>query len=324
MNSKAAVHSSADGADSADGNPAAARPGCNNIDSRSSASSADRFLVPLLGRNLARFAGVVAIGLTGVSLAFPPAPHHLVHGLVRDEQGNPLDDPKAVVQLEVGGTIVSTATVSSVADVDGNYRLTIPLDSGVTAQRYKPTAQLPSVPFRMRVKIGNVNYVPIHMNGVSSLVTKAGGLSRVDLTLGEDLDGDGMPDAWERTLMAASGGTKTLADIRPGGDDDGDGMTNLAEYLAGTYAFDPEDGFTLSILGVEAGRSQLEFTAIRGRTYTIESSNDMKTWTPVNFQVGTGAEQGSYVAKDVRPVRVSVGAGTEASEAPRFFKVMVH
>ncbi len=83
----------------------------------------------------------------------------------------------------------------------------------------------------------------------------------------------------------------------------------------------------LSILGVEAGRSQLEFTAIRSRTYTIESSTDMETWTPVSFQVGTGAEQGSYVSRDVRPVRVSVGSGTEATEAreaPRFFKVMVH
>lgn len=271
-----------------------------------------------------RVAGAVVVGLSGVLLAFPPAPHHLVHGLVRDEQGNPLDDPKAQVLLEVGGTTVSTTGVSSVADIEGNYRLAIPLDSGVTAQRYKATAQLPAVPFRMRVKIRNVSYVPIHMNGVSSLVTKAGGLSRVDLTLGEDSDGDGMPDAWERTLMAASGGTKTLADIRPGGDDDGDGMTNLAEYLAGTYAFDPEDGFTLAIRGVEAGRSQLEFTAIRGRTYTIESSNDMKSWSPVNFQVGTNPEQAAYVATDVRPVRVSVGPAADGGEVPRFFKVMVH
>jgi hypothetical protein len=271
-----------------------------------------------------RIAGAVVVGLSGVLLAFPPAPHHLVHGLVRDEQGNPLDDPKAQVLLEVGGTTVSKAGVSSVADIEGNYRLAIPLDSGVTAQRYKPTAQLPAVPFRMRVKIGNVTYVPIHMNGVASLVTKAGGLSRVDLTLGEDLDGDGMPDAWERTLMAASGGTKTLADIRPGGDDDGDGMSNLEEYLAGTYAFDPEDGFTLAIRGVEAGRSQLEFTAIRGRTYTIEASSDMKSWSPVNFQVGTNPEQGLYVATDVRPVRVTVGPAADGGEVPRFFKVMVH
>jgi hypothetical protein len=101
-------------------------------------------------------------------------------------------------------------------------------------------------------------------------------------------------------------------------------MSNLEEYLAGTYAFDPEDGFTLAIRGVEAGRSQLEFTAIRGRTYTIEASSDMKSWSPVNFQVGTNPEQGSYVATDVRPVRVTVGPAADGGEVPRFFKVMVH
>jgi hypothetical protein len=269
-------------------------------------------------------AGIGAVGAAGILLAFPPAPHHLVYGLIRDELGNPLNDPKAVVVLEVNGTTVATTGISSVADKDGNYRLNIPLDSGVTAQRYQISAQFPAVPFRMRVKIGTATYVPIVMSGVSSLVTSAGGISRVDLTLGEDTDGDGLPDAWERALIAARGGGRTLADIRPQDDDDGDGMTNLQEYLAGTYAFDPQDGFSLAIRGIEADRTLLEFTVIRGRTYTLEASNDMKNWSPVKFQLGTSAEQEAYLATDVRPIRVSVGPAADDAGKPRYFKVMVH
>lgn len=270
------------------------------------------------------WAGILGLGCAGFLMAFPPAPHHLVYGLVRDELGNPLDDPKAVVVLEVNGTTVSTTKISAVADKDGNYRLNIPLDSGVTAQRYQVSAQFPAVPFRMRVKIGTVTYVPIVMTGLSSLMTSAGGISRVDLTLGEDADGDGLPDAWERALIAAGGGGRTLADIRPQDDEDGDGLTNLQEYLAGTYAFDPKDGFSLAIRGVDAGRTLLEFTAIRGRTYTLEASNDMKNWSPVKFQLGTSPEQESFLATDVRPIRVSVGPAADDAGKPRYFKVMVH
>lgn len=283
-------------------------------------------LIPSRGRRSLRtllpwLAGLLSAGLLQ---AFPPAPHHEVYGLVRDERGNPLDQAKASVFLEMAGSVVATGAIRPVAGVDGNYRLAIPLDSGLTAQRYRPTALLPQVPFRLRVRLGNVTYLPIHLNGASALLTRPGERTRVDLTLGEDADGDGLPDAWERALIAARGGRGTLADIRPSGDDDADGMTNLQEYLAGTYAFDPQDGFALAILGVVEGRSELEFTAIRGRTYTVQASTDLQDWKTVPFRVGAGADQESLLSNDVRPVRVTVGPAAEGGAAPRFFKVMVH
>ncbi len=261
-------------------------------------------------------------------LAFPPAPHHSVFGMVRDEQGNPIRSDKAAVLLEVGGKVVAQTTISTGLDLGVNYRLTIPLDAGVTADKYKPTAMLPTVPFRLRVKIGNVSYLPIEMTGASSLVTQPGGSSRVDLTLGEDSDGDGIPDAWERALIAATGGKRTLADIRPGDDADGDGLSNLQEYLAGTYAFDPKDGFALAIRSVESGRSLLEFTAIRSRSYTIEGSHDMQSWTTVPFKLSTDAATVTgrevYVSNDVRPIRALVGPFDEGATTPRFFRLLVH
>jgi hypothetical protein len=272
-------------------------------------------------------AGAMVAGGMGVVMAFPPAPHHLVHGLVRDDLGNTLDDPAAWVLFEVGGVTVARASVLEDASPDGNYRLVVPMDSGVTSQRYQPTAQMPLMPFRMQVRIGDKVYLPMEMVGGSGLVTRPGGVDRLDLTLGVDSDGDGLPDAWEWMLIAATGGGRTLADIRPEDDDDGDGMSNLQEYLAGTYAFDPEDGFLLAIRGVEEGRTRLEFLAIRGRTYTIHASTDMVQWRPVGFRVGNGPEVGWHFATQVQPMSVTVApeipTHPDTPPTPRFFKVLV-
>ncbi len=260
-------------------------------------------------------------------LAFPPAPHQTLHGTVRDEQGNPLSLPKATVVLETPGGAPVTAAIRTTTDVDGNYEILAPMDSGVTSSRYKPSAMFPAVAFRLKVRVGNVTYLPIEMSGVNGLVAEPGKTARVDLTLGEDADGDGMPDAWERTLMAASGRGGTIGDVKPHTDDDGDGISNLNEYLAGTYAFDPGDGFVVTAKGVQDGRSELEFLGLRGRTYTVEASADMTGWKAVRFGVAGEAantpERDRYMADDVKPVRVRVGPGT-AGEDRRFFRVKVH
>ena len=127
------------------------------------------------------------------------------------------------------------------------------------------------------------------MVGDSKRLGKPAQSTRLDLTLGEDADGDGIPDAWERALISALGGNATLADINASGDLDGDGHSNLDEYLAGTYAFDPHDGFSLKLAMDKSGRPIIEFLAIRGRSYSIETSSDLKTWTPVSFRLITDA-----------------------------------
>jgi hypothetical protein len=135
-----------------------------------------------------------------------------------------------------------------------------------------------------------------------------------------------MPDAWERALLAALGGNLTLADIRPGDDSDGDGISNLDEYLAGTYAFDPADGFSLALVGVNAGASVLEFLAIRGRTYTVQASTDLRAWVPVQFRLVSGGAQAqllnNYHATDVRQLQVEVPF-TAGAETNRYFRALV-
>ena len=51
--------------------------------------------------------------------------------------------------------------------------------------------------FRLKVKIGSVTYLPIEMK-LSKALGQAAQSTRLDLTLGEDSDNDGLPEAPER------------------------------------------------------------------------------------------------------------------------------
>jgi hypothetical protein len=263
----------------------------------------------------------VAFLVPGAALAFPPTPDHQFYGLVRDQMGDPLMVKNAEVILETTNSIQITTRVVPNLDVGVNYRLSIPMDAGLTPDNYKPTALRPTVSFRMKVMIGTTTWLPLELKGSYANLGKPAQTTHLDLTLGADSDGDGLPDAWEQMLIDVLGDGRTLADIKPDDDADGDGLSNLQEYLTGTYAFDSEDGLRLDIVGTREGRPLLDFMAIRGRTYTILSSTNMTTWEPVNFRMADenngAAPMSRYSATDVRIVHA------EAITAPKvmFFKL---
>ena len=107
-----------------------------------------------------------------------------------------------------------------------NYRVNLPMDGNTTGQLYQVSALRPTLPFSIKVQIRGVAYVPIQMAGRVWTTPKAGEIHRLDLTLGVDSDGDGLPDAWEQALIDndRSGRLRTLADVKPGDDLDGDGL----------------------------------------------------------------------------------------------------
>jgi hypothetical protein len=285
------------------------------------AQCAAALLLTLLG-----VSGIAFGPLAPRAAAYPPAPHHLFYGMVRDELGNPITVTNATIILETTSGMQLTTTIVPYLEPSMNYRLAVPLDSGITSDLYKPTALRPTVPFRIKVKIGSVTYLPIEMSANLALMGQPGQRTRLDLTLGEDSDGDGIPDAWQRAIIALSGGRlNSLSDVKPNDDFDGDGLTNLQEYLAGTYAFDSKDGFVLNIARMNGGSPVLEFMAIRGRTYAVMGSPDLKEWTQLEFKVSVpnadGATMRNYAASDVRLLQVE--PGQPAGSAPmRFFKLM--
>lgn len=256
--------------------------------------------------------------------SFPPAPHHLIYGTIRDEMGNPIMDANAEVVLEtLSGVRLQTRVIPNLGP-GLNYRLSVPMDSGLTADPYKPTALKPALPFRMKVNVAGITYLPLEMAGRFPNLGQPAQTTRLDLTLGVDSDHDGLPDAWEHHLLS---GDLTLLDINPQDDYDHDGLTNLQEYLAGTYAFDPADGFKLEIVRDKAGRGSLQFLAITGRTYTLHGSSDLQNWSPLPFRIpAEGVDspaRTAYVARDVRTVRLEVPATDEQPSAQLFLRARV-
>ncbi|HKJ91485.1 MAG TPA: hypothetical protein VJ960_10160 [Oceanipulchritudo sp.] len=271
---------------------------------------------------------VGAISLAGVSLlqAFPPAPPHIIFGQLRDEFGSPLtrEDARIIFESD-NGTIIETRLMPGIAP-GVNYEIEVPMDAGISGEAYRSDAMSPEVPFLITVLMGGETFVPLEMSGDLRQLGEPGESTRIDLTLGLDSDGDGLPDAWKDTVIAMSGNPDLqYSDITPDGDLDQDGLTNLEEYIAGTYAWDASDRFMLDIIqATPDGTALLEFLAIDGRTYSLEVSSDLKTWDPISFRLpasdAPGIERASYYSATVRVLNVEVQ--TNLSE-PKSFRLSV-
>lgn len=265
-------------------------------------------------------ATLFGLGLGSIRVsAYPPALPHTFYGMIRDELGNPLTEGASII-LESASGVKVFGVVSGLLEPGVNYRLSVPLDAGLTSAAYRPTALNPRAPFKIRVKIGAATFLPIEMSHDFAQMGEPGKRTLLNLTLGEDRNGDGLPDAWQRRINA------DLSKVSPGGDSDGDGMSNLDEYLAGTYAYDSKSGFILTIVRSENDVPVLEFTAINGRGYALHGSSDLENWSPVQFRL-TSAEANSnpiwtYAASDIRQVQVKVVAPAEQA-MPRFFKLIL-
>ncbi len=271
--------------------------------------------VPLERFGVVRWALLFVLLLPLSASAYPPAPPHTLYGMLRDEMGNPLarEDARVVFESENGTTFATRLAPGLAPGV--NYEILVPMDAGITPDLYRPSAMSPLVPFRLKVTVGGRTYLPIEMSGDLRELGEPAGNTRLDLTLGLDSDGDGLPDAWKDMVIAMMGGGLTRDDIRPDDDLDGDGFTNLQEYIAGTYAWDPHDRLALEILHAGEGRATLEFLAINGRTYRIEASGDLNNWEPVTFHIPAlddpGVERASYFAHDVRRREIEVQSDPE-------------
>ncbi|HYG24031.1 MAG TPA: hypothetical protein VEH04_14725 [Verrucomicrobiae bacterium] len=231
---------------------------------------------------------VITVACLHTAHAFPPAPHHVIHGSVRDEFGDPLSLGSAQVFLETTNNVFIACQVSPEIAPGENYRLIVPMDSLSTPDVYKTAALRPTVPFRLKVQIGNTVYLPLEMAGNFATLGQPAGETLINLTLGVDSDGDGLPDAWEQLLIQMLGGGLTLGQITGNGDNDGDGISNLAEYIAGTYAFDPQDGLKLRMVRRNTQGPVIQFFGIAGRTYSILGTTNMSHWADVSMRVPAG------------------------------------
>jgi len=216
--------------------------------------------------------------------AFPPAPFHTLYGMVRDEHGNSLQVEGAEVVLYRGATEVLRQTIGTGRLLDQNYQIRLRMDMfRPGTQTYTGLATNAGEPFSLAIILNNIVYHPIEMS-TPRAVGRPGQRIRLELTLGVDSVGDGIPDAWKQSQLSAAGilpdeNGWNLGLITRDGDFDGDGVSNWNEYLAGTYAVDPDDLLELQVIEKVDGYAHLRFFGLYGKTYSLESSPDLITWT---------------------------------------------
>ena len=221
-----------------------------------------------------------------MATAFPPAPSYTLFGIVRDQVGQTLEVEGATLVLLKGTERMGRTPSTARSGMTRTTRLKIRIDANRPAtQVYSEAAIASSGPFSLVVEMNGARFYPIEVAG--TLTAGEGGETvRLDLNLGEDADGDGLPDVWEQWQFYQAGhlsamrtaGISSLIDRD--GDFDGDGRSNWLEYLAGTFAGDRTDFFEAEVKEKTATNVRFEFFAITGKTYTIERRTDAGTWTP--------------------------------------------
>lgn len=283
-------------------------------------------MLAFLGKQGSRLvlASALVLLVCGPSVhAFPPAPHYSIYGDVRDEFGYIIPPGAATVIFSFDGREIARYPLTGAASTDYTYQIRMRLDmnrSGTTA--YNSAAVTAGAVYTLAVDLGGVLHYPIQVQTPPTVGNPAA-RRRLDLTLGVDADGDGLPDAWEELQLYLAGlDTTDLAQITPTGDLDGDGVRNLTEYIAGTYAADATETFYLKITQSIDTRSDFEFFAITNKVYRLEKSTDLRTWTQADFTVGEATVASSvYTATGVGVV--TAFTPRDAAEAQTLYRLQV-
>jgi len=254
--------------------------------------------------------------------AFPPSPYYRIYGMVRDQVGQSITDQTASVLLLKGGLEVGRTPINSDVQLDQNYALNVKIDQNRSGTALYHNDAIPAQGvYSLAVEMNGALFYPIEVQGTLT-AGKGGELVRLDLNLGEDTDGDGLPDIWEAWQLYQAGyspdanGKWPINLINKNGDFDNDGVSNWLEYVAGTFAGDATEKFELKIQERLPDLVRCDYYEITGKTYTIESSVDMKTWTRVSYSLDVpGTAASTHVATDVgvRSAFIAQPAGAQRS-----------
>ena len=174
----------------------------------------------------------------------------------------------AEVRVRKGALLLARGSVGSFdEDTSANYSIAVPMSN-------KNVATAASAGDELAVEIDTGAAVYADTNLVVSAASP-GRTVKLDLKAAVSTNGKGVADQYLRDIRydLEDMGLQ-VADYDPDADYDGDGVSNYAEYLAGTDAFDPSDA-GLKILSwreVEGNADVMEATFLpgRGRAYSAE------------------------------------------------------
>ncbi|WP_377174083.1 hypothetical protein [Roseibacillus ishigakijimensis] len=210
-----------------------------------------------------------------------------------------------------------------------SFRIQLPVDLNKLSGPYREgtIGVDPAVSFTIRLERDGRD-LPISRAQGSDLLAnaKAADVLWLELQVGNDLDGDGLPDSWEQSQMYLAGILDwDLTRITPEGDLDGDGMSNREEYIAGTFAYLFSDAIHLEIDEIhESGWAELSFLSVIDKMYQLECSADGVNWHPVAFS--TNGEAG-LLAETLRAQDTSyqtLHVPPPLDDTHQFFRIVVY
>lgn len=224
--------------------------------------------------------GLLALAAAGLiqpvaARAGMPQPMCVFYGQAKDGYGQPYLRDANVLLLK-GTNQIASQTIHGSLSPGVNFALYVHLDDGRTATPYSPRAVHSGDMVSIIVKDPEGQKTIMEAQAIPP-VSQPGDMVFVYATAGTDENHDGIPDQWEWELIANSGGVlHSLADVHPNDDFDGDGMSNLQEYLAGTFPFLDYDYFAIDHVEATANhRLQLTFLTVPGKVYTAYSTTNL-------------------------------------------------
>lgn len=222
--------------------------------------------------------------LASLSSFAMPQPMVIYYGQALDRYGQVYREGASVF-LKLGNHEVARSQVVGGLAPGVNFVLTVPYDDAGIRERYDKCAVSEGDVLTVWV---NDAYGERQVNECEiPPVGEEGEVTRLRLLTGEDSDGDGMTDAWERAngLNPADPSDATL-------DDDQDGQNNLEEYLAGTLPWLETDLLCLTSIKVVNQQYVLTFASVYGRMYHVEATSldslgedGALEWSPCPFRL---------------------------------------
>lgn len=244
---------------------------------------------------------------TGDAVAFPPAPTFTVRGIVRDPYGWALKvTDQGTVVVKINGTVIAQSAINEGPRAGENFRVLLPMD-GNPADPYRAGIPFTGAVFTIEVQFPN-QIIPITWLPVAKrTVGQPAGSLFIDFSIGQDSTGDGIPDAWKYWQLSLAGygpgDPQWSLSALGSGDFNHNGISDYNEYLAGSFATLNEEAMRLDITGfANDGSAILSATLVVDKTYQVESSPDLFTWTVTNVRVdGAAATLASnFIANDSR------------------------